>query len=187
MSRVEVIQQPVAVVKDRERTPSVPVNSLVLQYYDQEHIALRRYLLLTGLDDPTAQEIVQETFLKLHGHLGKDGDRSNLRAWLYRVARNLALNEHASARRRRTETINGTLAEETFASNENSPEARFLQGERETQLRKAIGKLSLSQRECLLLRSQGMKYREIADILDISVASVGENIQRGLESLKELL
>src|SRR5438105_14348944 len=59
---------------------------LLLEHYDREHVAIRRYLLFLSVDSDTAQEIVQEAFLKLHEHLLADGDRSNLRAWLYRLA-----------------------------------------------------------------------------------------------------
>jgi len=57
----------------------------------------------------------------------------------------------------------------------------------------ASGNPSSSGREtkslvsCLVLRSQGLKYREIAEALNLSVSTVGENVQRGLEKLKELL
>jgi hypothetical protein len=54
---------------------------LVLEYYDQEHVAIRRYLLLLSVDSETAQEIVQEAFLKLQEHVLAHGDRTNLRAW----------------------------------------------------------------------------------------------------------
>jgi DNA-directed RNA polymerase specialized sigma24 family protein len=39
----------------------------------------------------------------------------------------------------------------------------------------------------LALRAEGFKYREIADVLELSTSTVGENVQRGLEKLKELL
>jgi hypothetical protein len=65
---------------------------LVLEHYDREHVAIRRYLLFLSVDTETAQEIVQESFLKLHEHLLANDDRTNLRAWLYRVAHNLARN-----------------------------------------------------------------------------------------------
>jgi RNA polymerase sigma-70 factor, ECF subfamily len=188
MSRADVIGVPM--VGTEERHPELvelTVNQVVLQYYDREHLALRRFLILSGLDEATAEEIVQETFLKLHHHLSRNGERSNLRGWIYRVARNLALNEHSSARRRRAQAIEDCQPEERFASYEHSPEVRFLENERETQVLEAMGKLSEAQCECLLLRAQGMKYREIAEVLEISVASVGENIQRGLGKLKEML
>ena len=186
MSRVEVIQGTMAPAQEHP-SKAEPASQLVLYYYDQEHMALRRYLKLNGVNDQTAQEIVQEAFLKLHSHLNKNGDRTNLRAWLYRVARNLAMNEHASAWNRGPRQGGEPVNEEEFGRDENSPEALLLRSERESQIRLAIQKLSLPQRECLLLRSEGMKYREIADVLQISVASVGENVQRGLEKLRSLL
>jgi RNA polymerase sigma-70 factor (ECF subfamily) len=47
--------------------------------------------------------------------------------------------------------------------------------------------LSPAQRSCLVLRAQGLKYREVAEALNLSVSTVAENVQRGLERLKELL
>jgi len=45
--------------------------------------------------------------------------------------------------------------------------------------------LSAAQKDCLILRAQGLKYREIADVLKLSVSTVAENVQRGLDRLKE--
>jgi RNA polymerase sigma-70 factor (ECF subfamily) len=161
------------------------VAQVVVLHYEQEHIALRRFLLFAGVSDAVAQEIVQETFLRLHRHLVKNSDNANIRAWLYRVARNLALNEHASARQKNVEPMESDRA--ALPRDENSPEAIFLQSEREARIRDAMARLSRAQRECLVLRTRGMKYREIAEVLQISVSSVGENVQRGLEKLRELL
>jgi RNA polymerase sigma-70 factor, ECF subfamily len=188
MSRVDAIGAPMAGAEERHPgIAEVPVNQLVLQFYDREHLALRRYLVFSGSDDATAEEIVQETFLKLHGHLSRNGERSNLRGWIYRVAHNLALNERTSVRRRRSQPIEECQCEDRFVSSDGSPEAQFLQNEREAQVQRAMRKLSEAQCECLLLRTQGLKYREIAEVLEISVASVGENVQRGLEKLREML
>jgi RNA polymerase sigma-70 factor (ECF subfamily) len=186
MPGAEVMPLPAARLKESEKTRD-SVNGLVLQHYDTEHLALRRYLRLMGIEDATAQEIVQDTFLKLHQHLSTGGGDSNVRAWLYRVAHNLALNEHQSARRRRTQPMDGKTDWEELASDRETPEQQVMANEKEMRLRRAIAQLSAAQRECLVLRSEGMKYREIAGILDISVASVGENVHRGLEKLKGLL
>ncbi|HEX6545168.1 MAG TPA: sigma-70 family RNA polymerase sigma factor, partial [Bryobacteraceae bacterium] len=70
---------------------------------------------------------------------------------------------------------------------DRSPEAIYLRAEREQRIRDAMAQLSRAQRECLVLRTRGMKYREIAEVLQISIASVGENVQRGLEKLRQLL
>ena len=79
-------------------------------------------------------------------------------------------------------TVSGELA-----SPAASIEQELLAEERNRLVRDAIGGLSAAQRDCLVLRAQGFKYREIAEVLNLSVSTVGENIQRGLEKVKELL
>jgi RNA polymerase sigma-70 factor (ECF subfamily) len=56
-----------------------------------------------------------------------------------------------------------------------------------SRLRRAMAELSTAQKECLLLRAEGLKYREIAEVLSVSVSTVGKNVQRGLERLKEII
>jgi RNA polymerase sigma-70 factor (ECF subfamily) len=160
-----------------------PVDEIVLWHYDREHLPLRRYLKLTGVHESTAQEIVQETFLRLYRHLRADGDRTNLRAWCYRVAQNLARNEQAAARQKRWAPLDEDMLHEVIPS----AESRLLVREREEALRNALGKLSAAERECLVLRSQGLKYREIAAVLEIAVSTAAENVQRGLRRLKEFV
>ena len=176
-------------IRSEEMPPADPApDGVVLDQYHRQQAPLRRYLVFLGIDADTAEEIVQETFLRLHGHLRGGGDRTNLRAWLYRVAHNLARNEQMSARNR----LCGPMSDEALLSgastqNGHSPEWHFLNRERNEKLRLAIGALSGPQRECVVLRAQGMKYREIAAVLDLSISAVAENVQRGLEKLKGLL
>lgn len=175
------------VVEGEERramTEDLPARELVLQHYDREHLPLRRYLKLIGVDEPTAQEVVQETFLRLYRHLQNGGDRTNLRAWCYRVAQNLARNEKTSARQKRCVPLDEDMRE-LMPGSEISAESQLLVREREYKLRRAILNLSGAERECLVLRAQGLKYREIATVLEVSVSSAAENVQRALKKLKE--
>ncbi len=160
---------------------------LVLEHYDREHASLRRYLSFLRVDPETSQEVVQESFLKLHEHLTAGGDCTNLRAWLYRVAHNLARNAQTASRARKTDALPDVAATGTPATNAASAEEELLARERVTRLRQAMDQLTAAQKECLVLRAQGLKYREIADILNLSVSTVGENVQRGLEKLKVLI
>lgn len=160
---------------------------LVLEYYDREQTGLRRYLLFLGVDAETSREVVQDSFLKLHEHLLAGGDRKNLRAWLYRVAHNLARNEQTAYRQRKAEALPEPDAGFEFSAEGASVEEELLSRERARRLRSAIEALTVAQKDSILLRAQGFKYREIAEILNISVSTVGENVQRGLGKLKELL
>ncbi len=160
---------------------------VVLEHYDRESVPLRRYLLFLGVDPETAQEVVQESFLKLHQHLLANGDRTNLRAWLYRVAHNLGRNAQTAFRATKTDPLPDVTVSGDLPSSAASIEDELLAEERTARTREAIARLTPAQRDCILLRAQGFKYREIADVLNVSVSTVGENIQRGLQKLKELL
>ena len=186
MDHAEVIRLPDA---DRKRNSqeSAALEKVVLEQYDQEHAPLRRYLSFLGIDGETGQEILQESFLKLHEHLLAGGDRTNLRAWLYRVSHNLARNIQTSFRVARTEYVPDFPASSHLAAPEASAEETLLEAERHSRYQAALKQLSTAQRQCLLLRTEGMKYREIAEVLQLSVSTVGENITRGLERLKELV
>ncbi len=172
---------------EKQYLEDVTLRRLVLEQYDQEHVALRRYLSYLGVDRETGQEIVQESFLKLHEHLLMGGDRTNLRAWLYRVSHNLARNIQTSFRSAKTDYLPDLGANGDFAGNDSSVEEKLLEAERTKRFQVALAQLSRPQRECLTLRTQGLKYREIADVMQLSVSTVGENIARGLERLKELV
>ncbi len=158
---------------------------LVLELYDREQNPLKRYLAFLGSDPATAEDTVQECFLRLHQHLLAGGDRSNLRAWLYRVAHNLARNNQLAFRSSRTQPLEDWPGIADRESPGTSAETLLLAREEQARLRKAMARLSETQRCCLGLRAQGLKYREIAGTLELSVSTVAENVQRGLEKLKD--
>ncbi len=172
--------------RDKESLETANLEKVLLEQYDRERGPLGRYLSFLGVDRETGQEIVQESFLKLQEHLLAGGDRTNLRAWLYRVSHNLARNIQASFRIARTEYVSD-LETGSLAVSNASAEDTLLEAERHARYHAALKQLSPAQRGCLLLRTEGMKYREIAEVLHLSVSTVGENVTRGLEKLKELV
>lgn len=172
---------------ETEYLEDVALRRLVLDLYDAEHVALRRYLAFLGVDTETGRELLQEAFLKLHQHLLEDGERTNLRAWLYRVTHNLARNSQVAHRAAKTDYLPDVTVTGDVPSGADSAEDRLLDTERRQRFQTSLAELPYAQRECLILRSRGLKYREIAQVLDISVSSVGENVQRGMERLKVLV
>lgn len=156
--------------------------------YRRDYMHLVRYLRFLGVADGVAQELAQDTYLKLYEHLRVERGRSNLRGWSYRVGRNAALNERLAARSKggslrleEAETVGLLTAPES-----DSPESIMLRREYEERIRKTLDTLPANQRECLVLRAQQMKYREIAAILGISVSAVGQHIQAGVKKLREV-
>jgi RNA polymerase sigma-70 factor (ECF subfamily) len=156
--------------------------SEALRCFDELRDPLRRYLMCAGASPADADDAVQETFLRLYRHLEKNGDVSNLHGWVFQVARNYLRDERKSARRQRTVPVEEALDRQGSRDN---PEQCALGEERTRHLRAAIEKLPQQQRECMLLRSSGLRYREIAEILGINTSSVGPLVQRAVARLSE--
>lgn len=158
----------------------------VLRWFDELRDPLRRYLMCAGASPADADDAVQETFLQLHRHLEKSGDRPNLRGWVFQVARNYLRDERKSARHQRTVQLDDAIVRSGGpADPQRSPEHRALDEERTRRLRTAIEKLPEEQRECMLLRSSGLRYREIAEVLGINTSSVGTLVHRAVARLTE--
>jgi RNA polymerase sigma-70 factor, ECF subfamily len=143
---------------------------------------LLRYLVCLGLSADEAQDVVQDAFLSLHRHLDSGGSRENIRSWLFRVAHNAARNRQNRYERRFGVPLEDGLA---LALNEATPEQVVLQKEKFSRLRKAIRLLTESERECLLLRAGGLRYREIGEVLELSTSTVGDTVERAIRKLAE--
>jgi RNA polymerase sigma-70 factor, ECF subfamily len=102
----------------------------------------------------------------------------NLRAWIFQVTHNLALKRREQDRRRRQNLLtNGTLME---ASRSADPETELLANQRRSRLASVWQALPEHDRLCLTLRAEGLTYREIAQVLDTSLAGVSVSIARSL-------
>jgi RNA polymerase sigma-70 factor (ECF subfamily) len=143
---------------------------------------LLRYLVCLGLSADEAQDVVQDAFLSLHRHLDSGGSRENIRSWLFRVAHNAARNRQNRYERRFAAPLEDGLA---LTLNEATPEQVFLRKEKFSRLRKAIRLLTESERECLLLRAGGLRYREIGEVLELSTSTVGDTLERAIRKLAE--
>jgi RNA polymerase sigma-70 factor (ECF subfamily) len=134
-----------------------------------------------------AQDIMQETFLRLWKQWQEGGESIlNPRAWLLRVARNLAEDHAKSAFRR-----NGTQPPQTMngvKSHDPMPLERLEREETFAQLRKVLEHLAPPDREILTLR-YGLDYNanEIADLLAINATAVHMRLSRARQRLAERL
>jgi RNA polymerase sigma-70 factor, ECF subfamily len=143
---------------------------------------LLRYLVGLGLSADEAQDIVQDAFLKLHQHLASHGARENIRSWLFRVAHNAGRNRQNRYERRFSAPLEDGL---NSASDQATPERVVLEKEKFRRLGEAIRLLSGPERECLLLRAGGLRYREIGEVLGLSISTVGDTVDRAIRKLAE--
>ena len=155
---------------------------VVLLLFDAHRGGVHRYVRALGVIDRDGDDIVQEVFLALFDHVARGRDRSSLRAWLFRVAHNLALRHRArEARRRRLRAL---LEPRSGLDSTPTPEDRYLSGQRQARLLAVVDALPARDRRCLQLRAEGLRYREIARVLGISLGSVANTLARALARLR---
>jgi RNA polymerase sigma-70 factor (ECF subfamily) len=144
---------------------------------------LLRYLACLGLSSDEAQDVVQDAFLRLHRHLHAGGSQENIRSWLFRVAHNQARNHQASYYRRFSDPLEPDTTGQLL--DESTPERTLLEKEKFRRLGAAIRTLGRSERECLLLRASGLRYREIGEVLGIATSTVADTVDRAIKKLAE--
>jgi RNA polymerase sigma-70 factor (ECF subfamily) len=143
---------------------------------------LLRYLVCLGLSSDEAQDVVQDAFLSLHRHLSAGGSQENMRSWLFRVAHNQARNRQNSYDRKFGTPLDDGAE---LVLDEATPERALLDKEKFERLGDAIRTLANAERECLLLRASGLRYREIGDVLGIATSTVADIVDRAVKKLAE--
>jgi RNA polymerase sigma-70 factor (ECF subfamily) len=159
---------------------------LVIDLFDQTQSRLSNYVTAFGLPLHDAEDIVQETFLSLFYHLKLGRPRWNLNGWIFRVAHNLALKRRVANR-----AVEGKLVgEDTLAQHpcdRPNAEQEFLFSQTQRRLRAVLEALPEQDRCCLYLRAEGLKYRQIADVLGVSLGGVSLSLSRSFARLTRAL
>ncbi len=143
---------------------------------------LLRYLAGLGLSPEEAQDVVQDAFLSLHKHLSLGGSQANIRSWLFRVAHNRARNSQMSYAERMGEPLDPVF---DTASRDASPEQAVLEKERLQRVAIAVRSLAEPERQCVMLRAEGLRYREIGEVLAMSTSTVADTVERAIKRLAE--
>lgn len=171
------LQQVSCVVNQQDHRTQLETEVVAL--FDQFRNPLLRYLLCIGTTIADSEEIIQEVFLSLFQHLQRGKSRDHLRGWLFRVAHRLALKQ-----RYRTSRDGMTVAEtdiaETAIDPTPNPEEHLIKSQTQQRLRAVFQALSQQERQCLTLRAEGLRYREIARILQMSLGAVSISLARSL-------
>lgn len=159
------------------------ISAEVLGLFEEHHDRLLGYVLTFGLKRQDGEEIVQEVFLSLFRHLELGRSRSNLRAWLFAVAHNLALKQRIANQRWHTQIDDGAGMVEQHRDPTPNPEEQAVTAQRQRRLLAIVEALPEQDRWCLYLRSEGLRYREIARTVGISLGSVSISLSRSFARL----
>jgi RNA polymerase sigma-70 factor (ECF subfamily) len=131
-----------------------------------------------------AEDLTQEAFLRLYRSLHRGQRVENVRAWVFWVARNLALNQ------RRNGSRTGRVDAETWSrlcerqlDTAPSAEQKVLARERFEKFQAALARLSPKERGCFELRAEGLGYREIAKVFGIKTPTLVSFLGRVIEKM----
>jgi RNA polymerase sigma-70 factor (ECF subfamily) len=148
-------------------------------------------------DRETAEDLAQETFIKVLNHIDRYRPEFKLSSWLFKIANNVAI-DHLRKRHVDTVSMDGsphaTSAAEVEATSfdvsvaQETPLEELESRELGTAIERAIAKLRPEYRSCIMLRHvEGRSYEEIAATLDLPLGTVKTYIHRARHQLRDAL
>lgn len=147
--------------------------------YETEAGGLFRYAALLLGNAQAAEDVLQETFLRLFAALRAGVEIRDPRAWLFRVLRNACLERRRYSRYRSEVELSPEIP--TPMAN---PEADY---HRRHLVWQAARLLSPRELECVRLRAEGLSYAQIADVLRVRSGTVGALLSRALAKCRSLV
>lgn len=163
--------------------PRLAVEKKVTEAFVALREPVYRYVQTILRSDADAEEITQEAFIRLLRELRRGRPVENVRSWVFRVAHNLAIDEV-----RRPHFQADCLALDDPAINElcepaAGPEENALDQEKRNEVRRALTLLKPEERQCLDLRAVGLRYREIAEVLETHIPNVQALLVRAIAAI----
>lgn len=148
------------------------------------------------LDHDMAMEVSQRTFISMCKNLQSLQDTGRFKPWLYKIAVNYCREEARKKKGNRSlpfDLVWNHEAEESpvwesSGQRHDNPERQLQQRELSEILQSALLELSEEQREIVIMKEyEGLKFREIAEVLNISENTVKSRMYYGLDGLKKIL
>ncbi len=153
------------------------LEELVVELYATMRTPLLNYAYQIAGSSGDAEDLVQIAFLKLYDHLSSRAHIENARSWLYRVVHNAAIDQLRHEGKQDslvTEWLNTGVVPETSIEDLMISRQHIIH---------FLSLLNERERHCLMLRADGLSYKEIAEVLSISVKAVSVYLVRGLKKI----
>jgi RNA polymerase sigma-70 factor, ECF subfamily len=160
------------------------LNQRVTALYETHRDSVYRFLVAQGVSPEAAQDVTQDVFVKLFIALRDGVEVVSEQGWLYGVAAKSAVDHW---RRERTPVwveLEMNPTSETFTSQDPNPETMAARTEGFRRVADALIQLPKEQRMCVQLRSEGLRYQEIARILGVAVSTASVWLSTAVERLR---
>jgi RNA polymerase sigma-70 factor, ECF subfamily len=155
----------------------------VVGVFDRLRAPVLRYLLSFRIPVAEAEEIVQEAFLLLFQHLSRGEPCPSPEGWIFRTAHNLGLKRRTQMQSQGKQESGAGCLDEIARDSAPGPEERMQLIEERTRLLAVVRALPEQDQWCLSLRAEGLRYRQIAETVGISLGAVANSLQRSLSRL----
>ncbi|MEA3402866.1 MAG: sigma-70 family RNA polymerase sigma factor [Armatimonadota bacterium] len=180
MSRLEQIREQGDVVRAQ-----LGDDEAFMRLAERYHSRLLHYVRRLAGDRATADDVVQEAWLAAYRGLRRLEEPARLKAWLYGIARNKALNALRREERSRLDYVSSNVLEDVPEDDDDALEIR---AEQAAQVHRGLDEISPAHAEALILRyMEGLPYEEIAQVVGCSVGTVRSRLQYAKRALREAM
>ena len=160
------------------------MEEIVRQYENQVYNIA--YGMLGSPED--AQDITQDVFVSVWEKIGQFRFRSKFSTWLYRIAKNMSLNEKSRRTSRKTDVVEIDDSQAWVPVDHQTPEDEILASEQQQILHKALGQLKESYRTILVLREmEELSYEDLSAVLGCSIGRVKSRLYEARMQLRGIL
>jgi RNA polymerase sigma factor (sigma-70 family) len=148
-------------------------------------------IILIGKDSYIAEDLFQETFIKIIRNLkrGKYNEEGKFLPWAIRIARNMAIDYFRKMKR--MPTVTNSDGEDVFRKIKiavDNREEQLIRTEKENIVRKVIDQLPEEQRQVLILRHYGdLSFKEIADMTGVSINTALGRMRYALNNMRKMM
>ncbi len=155
--------------------------------YDQYYQRIRKFILHTVRNEWLADDLVQETFIRINNNLENVRDASKLQSWIFRIAYNIC-QDYFRNQWKASNLYNEEISEETAPSRLPTSQKELEQGQMRKCVFGLVNHLPESLRSVIILSDVSeFSQREIAEIMGITVGNVKIRLHRARKKLKTLL
>lgn len=169
-----------------ERTAAATANVKIdlEEAFSAHHRTVFRAARSVVQDAGLAEDVTQETFIRLYNNLNSITNEEMLRPWLIRVAINVARNTIRGQ-------IRSNVRDENYVKESGMLEAASVETDYEeaagvNEIYRVLNEIKEPLRSCLVLKQQGLSYKEIAASLDINESSIGTYVARARSEFAKL-
>ena len=150
--------------------------------FERYHVGVYNYFLQANRDQSLSEDLTQNVFERMIKYRNSFKTDSRFKGWIFTIARNVKMDHYRSQKIKMDE-----ITDQVDTALEDGEEGKMVALENATRLKKAIDMLEASYKEVLLLtRFEGLKYKEVAEILDCTENTVKSKVRRAIIKLKTI-